>query len=489
MRIDIKNNQELQGYINKIDKHINSNNKLEWTRYVTLGAKTVRLLGYSNDFLSHVEKQLTYILKDSAETFDATIILWNEKGSFSLSNDLLSEQPLHRKRVEKLITKSDILSAEVFDRSISNNYPLIKVNPFGGLVSVFDKANEVYYYGVEDLSPEEFIKEGHLFVQFFNKIVQDSSTALVHGALVGLEGDGVLFCARGQRGKSTLSVLSMMDGFDYVSDDYLVLEKDGCDLYTHPIYSIITLSPRMYNELYDRLEGSRFLSNNGRKDKYVVNISNYHDRFKSKYPVKFCMFPEIVNDNEPSIIPCPKGRAIAQLVQSTVCQLQDSNNHTVIKKLIEMVSNYEFYQINLCQDIQKNTDCLRDFMKNYENREKKLFIEDEIYVDITFNLAHILNSNTGTVYSMNEFATNIYENLVAGVRKDDILGGLTTIKGMPMNIEDKVNILVSSLVDKGIVKELDFGNEPANINYDIIKKCSYKLEFVEFTENQVKKLV
>ena len=77
---------------------------------------------------------------------------------------------------------------------------------------------------------------------------------MVHGDIVGLNDNGVLFCARGQRGKSTLVVLSMIDGFEYVSDDYLTLEKENDKLYAHPIYSIITLSPRMYNELFDKLK-------------------------------------------------------------------------------------------------------------------------------------------------------------------------------------------------------------------------------------------
>ena len=108
----------------------------------------------------------------------------------------------------------------------------------------------------------------------------------MHGAVIGLNGDGICFCARGQRGKSTLSVLSMMKGFEYVSDDYLILHKKDNQLLSSPIYSIITLSPVMYNRLYDYLKGSQFVSNNARKDKYVFNISNFHNTFKQNYPIK-----------------------------------------------------------------------------------------------------------------------------------------------------------------------------------------------------------
>ncbi len=398
--------------------------------------------------------------------------------------------PPHRLRLEKILHKGkNLADLKVFNLASSKTAPAIDVNPTTGFINVYESEDNTYYYGAEDLSPEEFVKEGHVLVQFFNKITKSDNTALVHGALVGLNGDGVLFCARGQRGKSTLSVLSMMDGFDYVSDDYLVLEKEGDKLYTDPIYSIITLSPRMYDELYDKLEGSRFVSNNGRKDKYVVNIANYHNQFKSKYPVKFCMFPEIVSDAEPSIVPCPKGRAICQIVQSTVVQLQDNNHYDVINKIKEMIQGYEFYQINLCQDIQKNTDCLREFMNNYDSREVKEFTEDRMYEDMVFDVTHILDSKTNIIYHLNQFATLIYKQLKEGVDKDAILNALKAVEGMPLDIEDSFNSLIDALLDKNILKELKSESLDVFIDEKLIKMFDYKIAFREFLEDGTRDLV
>lgn len=205
--------------------------------------------------------------------------------------------------------------------------------------------------------------------KLLTKYQKTQNSNLVHGAVVGLDNNGILFCARGQRGKSTLAVLAMMKGFDYVSDDYLILEKEGDKLYSHPIYSIITLSPRMYNELYYDLKG-KFVSNNARRDKYVINIEAYHNTFKDKYPIKVCMFPEIVKDKEPSIVPCKKGRAITQLVHSTINQTEDKHDIKTINKIIDFVKGFEFYQINLCSDINANVECLRNFCNQLNNKNK-----------------------------------------------------------------------------------------------------------------------
>lgn len=374
MRIDNPTKEKLREYNDNLFKYIETNNSLVKTLYLDLGVKTVRILCFSEAFIPHIEKQLTYTLKESADNYDATIVLWQEKNIKQIYKYIAPEfGPRNnlKLRVEMLVYKHDYYDdLWIFDDRYSVMKPLLSVDINQSIVNSYDKENETYFYGVENLEPEEFIKQGHIFVQILNNILKTKNTNLVHGACVGLDNEGILFCARGQRGKSTLAVLAMMEGFEYVSDDYLTLEQDGKNLYAYPIYSIITLSPRMYNELYDRLDGCRFVSNNARKDKYVINISNFHNRFKKKYPVKMCMFPEIVSDSEPSVKECTgeeKGRAIVHLVHSTVFQMNDRHDMETIKKIMNMVKDFKFYKINLCNDIYKNVECMKNFIKEKKN--------------------------------------------------------------------------------------------------------------------------
>lgn len=373
MRIDNPKKEELRKYNDNLLKYIKANNSLVKTFYLDLGVKTVRLLCYSEEFVPHIQKQLTYVLRENTDNYDSTVVLWKETDIKQIYKHIIPElNPRNnfKHRIEMLQAKRDFEDLWIYDSGYSVTKPLLSTEIFHNIVNSYDKENETYFYGVENLEPEEFIKEGHLFVYILNNILKTENTNLVHGACVGLDDKGILFCARGQRGKSTLAVLAMMEGFDYVSDDYLTLEKDEDNLYARPIYSIITLSPRMYNELYNRLEGSRFVSNNARKDKYVINISNFHKQFKNKYPIKMCMFPEIVSDKEPSIRECTKqekGRAITHLVHSTIFQMNDRHDIKTITKLMNMVSCLPFYKIYLCNDIYMNVECLRKFIEGYKN--------------------------------------------------------------------------------------------------------------------------
>lgn len=475
----------------KIGQYIKDNFELLETKYVNLGCKTVRILNYSKDFTPLIKKQLTYSLKNSSENYDATIVLWNEKHFQTLFNsidDKFNPKKNIRMRVEILSSKRKYVNFCIKDYDFSSMMPILDMNFEIGVLTSYDKNTNTYYYGVENLEPEEFIKHGHIFVQIFNRILKTDNSNIVHGAVVGMNNNGILFCARGQRGKSTLTVLSMMEGFEYVSDDYLTLEKEGNSLYSYPIYSIITLSPRMYNELYDRLDGCRFVSNNARKDKYVVNISKFHPQFKSKYPIKLCIFPEIVSDKDPSICLCnkeEKGRAIVQLVQSTVSQMQDLCDQHTILKLLNMVKDFEFYKLNLCNDIERNTQYLKEFISKYEIKKSTVSI-DKMLVDITFDIANILDSENGFIYTMNKFATNIYENLMNGVSQSEIAEYFET--NLKYDIKNQLEQFVNQLKSLGLYDVQNKGLG-LSINLDFAREDKCKLSITKYDSKQIIELI
>ena len=494
--------EEIASIYMNIDLYL-AQKEIKWTKYVDLGCKIVKLVSYSNEFLPLVEKQLTFVLKDKSEHFDDTLIIWNENDILKFTKNVVEQnskintkvkfEKVYRKAKRVECNDKELYNIQVYNNSFSETKPAIDFQTLRGFVFGNNKENHTYYYGVNNLEPEEFIKEGHIFVQFFNNILKTETSNLVHGAVIGYNGNGICFCARGQRGKSTLSVLSMMKGFEYVSDDYLILHQDNKgQLLSSPIYSIITLSPVMYNRLYDYMKGSQFVSNNARKDKYVFNISNYHNTFKSNYPIKLCIFPEIVTDKDPSIRPCTleeKGRAIVQIIQSTLMQTADLSENWTVKKLMNMVKDLPFYKLNLCWDIDRNTEFLREFMNNFNTLENKIIETPKIAVDITFDLANILNTEAGIIYSMNKFATNLYENLLKGVSVENISSELKNIVQNNNKIIEEFNIFIQELKEKEIFIQSNKSNKKAEINLDFAKEDNYKLSFIEYLQEEYRQLI
>lgn len=324
--------------------------------YLDLGGiKTVRVISCDPDAAPMIRLQLAWSLTDPVPAPDATLVLW--KGTVDA---------LFHKRVLGLDVQDDG-SGENLILALRDGDRLLQ---FGEISYENRTANltdgDTSYYCVESFEPEDWIKEGHLFVHWLYKVSDTPTSHLVHGACIGLDGRGILMCARGQRGKSTLAVTAMLRGFEYVSDDYLILEKTPAGLLASPIYSIITLSPRMYAALEADLGNARYMCENARKDKHVFDITGYGDTLRRRYPVTACVFPEIDATLSDAVIepcsPVEKGRAITHLVHSTILQMQAQGDAGTVRKLISMLQGLPFYSMRLSPDIFGNVETLRNFL-------------------------------------------------------------------------------------------------------------------------------
>lgn len=487
--------QEHDSLFMHLDKYIQSKYGKPVEKFIHLGTQVLRVLVYAQAFLGHMEKQLAYSLQDSASDYDATLVVWQED-DFEVLKEALGDVCNPKKhvslRVQALINKKYGLkdtTFAIYDDSCSKFHKILDIALTGQTAYAFNKNTRTYYYAAKDLDPEEFIKEGHIFIHIFHRLLKTPSTNIVHGAVVGWGGQGVLFCARGQRGKSTLTVRSMMEGFEYVSDDYLVLEKSGGTLYSYPIYSIITLSPKMYNQLYTYLEGTRFVSNNARKDKYVINISNFHNQFKTKYPIKLCIFPEITSKAAPEIKLCSpqeKQRAIVQLIQSTVSQMQDANDTANNQKLHDMVADLEFYKLDLSADIAANTRLLKTFLQEYTFKADTRFEAAGKYLDITYGIANIYDAQTGTIYTMSPLATWVFENLSAGVEKDKIL---TILTGLNPAYEQKLHTFAGLLEQMQLLGNVLSTDKDPVCSEALLQEAEGGFSFVKFEKEKILELL
>ena len=195
MRINNPTKEKLREYNDNLFKYIKANNSLVKTFYLDLGVKTIRLLCFSESFISHIQKQLTYTLKNSANKFDATIVLWQEKNIKQIYKYIAPEfGPRNnlKLRIEMLQRKRDCYDdLWIFDENYSVTKPVLSIEFWHNIINSYDEENETYFYGVENLEPEEFIKEGHVFVQILNNVLKTNKTNLVHGACIGLNNEGI----------------------------------------------------------------------------------------------------------------------------------------------------------------------------------------------------------------------------------------------------------------------------------------------------------
>ncbi len=369
MRVDKPSDQYLSLIYRYLNARASRGRDPDFVKFLRIGTRKLRLVSYAAGYAWHVRNQLEYILVDEPSGYDATLVIWQEKDFAALVNglhllDTTSEQ-YRRYRIDQLRgAHADLAYFGMFDEERFHGKLLLEIHASGNQLVGWNPRTNTYYYAARDLAPEELIRQGHLFIRLFACFLKGPQSNLAHGAVVGLNNTGVLLCGLGYRGKSTLSVSALLDGFDYVSDDYLFLEHTDGVLRASPIYSIITLSPPIWQQLSPHMNAA-FVSNNARKDKYVFNVGRYHDRFVSDYPVRLCMSLNLCDCRTASIELGYKAHGLDEFVASSAEQTGDAGDIGTVCKLASFVNDLPFYRINLSRDLAENTRCLREFLEHF----------------------------------------------------------------------------------------------------------------------------
>lgn len=339
--------EEICGCFDNLRNEICQGGNVPQTRYVCLGKDIVRILIYDPRFMPAIQTYFGYTLREDSDSYLSTIVLWKTEGEMGRSDKLY----------------------HIVNRDSDPTRPVMIF--YRGVANGYDESADTYYCGFPDYSIESMIQSGDIFVKPFYKILKGRSGALVHGACVGVDGKGVMICARGGKGKSTLAVSSMLKGFDYVADDYQVIDvEDGC-LTASPIYSVIKLSHGMYGMMHDEIGDAPIVAENPRGDKHVVDVSKWHSQFRSGYPVRLCLMPELdLEADEPEVTPCTKeerGQGMIHIVHSTIKQHGDMYDNSGSAKLLNLLRDQKFYKIRLCRDIYRNVECLRSFLQTLDD--------------------------------------------------------------------------------------------------------------------------
>lgn len=148
-------------------------------------------------------------------------------------------------------------------------------------------------------------------------------SALVHGAAVGRPAGGALIVGRGGSGKSTTSLLSLLGGLSFASDDYVVVERDwrGRGPFVHSAFG----SGKLDNEQCERFPDLwPAIVNPSRlpEEKAVFMVNRFAPTLMARsFPLRAILVPRITGRRDTEVLQGSPMAALAALAPSTIFQL------------------------------------------------------------------------------------------------------------------------------------------------------------------------
>lgn len=379
MRIDGFPPAQRAAYFDFIRKRVKALGEPVWIKYLDLGVRVARLINYSPELDFHINIQLAWSLRDHADHYDTTIVLWRDYDTKELSMKLLSlvdpwtyrRNRLLQHNIKKPSTfnaKESVdpdLNIVCFENTINRHHPLIRNSVWRGDFVGYDPDNNIHYYALSHSRSEDFRVYGHVMSLVINNIVDTENSNVIHAGIFGINNTGVMIAGPSGQGKTTLAISALLNGFEFVSDDQSVISNQDGILKAWPIYSFCDFSHDLYQVSYHKSK-AKFISNNINILKYKCDISPYHDQFRTAYPVKLCMCINKTNNKSPQITNATlldKQILFEQLAHSTLLLMSEQKNALKIGKIYDFIKNLKFYRFDLTYNIDKNIQYLKKFMQ------------------------------------------------------------------------------------------------------------------------------
>lgn len=186
---------------------------------------------------------------------------------------------------------------------------------------------------------------------------------LVHGAVVGLRGSGVLLAGQGGVGKSTTALACLAEGFSYVSDDYCLLSSEE----PYRAYSLYCTG-KMRTEDLGRVPRLKALEASGEADPRSGKTFFFLNRLFPKevtleIPVRAVLVPVISAQSESELVKASPIVALKALAPSTLFQLPGSRQHDFYD-LARVVEKLPCYVLRLGSSMPGVTRVIADYLSS-----------------------------------------------------------------------------------------------------------------------------
>ena len=223
-----------------------------------------------------------------------------------------------------------------------------------------DYVRQRYYFARPKPDKDTYLTCRHVMVNAFARWAKETNKFLLHAAAVGIGGKGVLVAGRGGVGKSTFAVSCLAAGMDFVSDDYTLITAEG-SFCAMPLYTVVALRADMCGKLPGL--GSPLLEADGSYQGGKPQFQIPKERFCSSLEIGALIIPKVTNEAEPSIRAISPGNVMAQLIHSTITQIEARRDAELIRRMAKRLSELPVYEMCMSTELLKNPAFLRSFIE------------------------------------------------------------------------------------------------------------------------------
>ena len=186
----------------------------------------------------------------------------------------------------------------------------------------------------------------------------DHAVQVIHTGMVARDGKGLLLVGKSGAGKSTTSLACAWGGLQYLSDDYVGLQRQHDGSFTgHSLYNSVFVDTHHLSRFEDLFRHA-IKGRPPQEEKSVIILSRlFPERLQRSAPIQALALVRVTHDLKPQIRQATKGEALLALGPSSLLQIPNKGlGVRGFETLAKLVDRVPCYWLEVGGDLQSITE-------------------------------------------------------------------------------------------------------------------------------------
>lgn len=224
----------------------------------------------------------------------------------------------------------------------------------------FHHQSILYLYNVSENSAFCIVRDARNLINSFiaapfTKLISfwayKQNLNILHAGCVSLNNKGVLIVGRGGKGKSSTSIQCIIDGLDYLSDDYLLIENTSEKTMAYSIYNSGNLEVNNI-ENFPKIKSYIEIGNIDHNNKPYLFLSPiFKNKVKRSTEIKAIIVPLVTKNTSANFYPISSIEAIKALAPTSLVQLNTRGTNS-LKYLASITRKLPNFCLELGSDFE-----------------------------------------------------------------------------------------------------------------------------------------
>ncbi len=251
------------------------------------------------------------------------------------------------------------LDAQGYIQGMNSSEVIAQYDAYTGTFRILHRGRRQAIHWVLDMSRVPYWERSFPLRAMINWWYRDTALQPMHAAAVAVDNKAVLLTAKGGSGKSTTALKCLLDGMQYLGDDFVLVDTQ--QQIVHSLYNVVKLTEEDF-ERFPELKHESMKGAAEDQDKVQVFLNvKFDEQIVASASLKYILVPRIVKSKTTYLSEISFEEVMEALTTSTLYLLRGASSDA-LRKITHLVRSLPAHYLNLGEDYNASPVVIRKLL-------------------------------------------------------------------------------------------------------------------------------